>query len=43
MSDSQKLIEWICREVEGYSGLEKHCEPVPHNWDFIQYSSSHRL
>ena len=24
MSDSQKLIEWIHREVEGYSRPEKH-------------------
>ena len=31
ISKSQKLIEWIYREVEGCSSLEKHCSPVQHN------------
>ena len=35
MSNSQKLIEWIYREVEAYSRLEKHYGPVPHNWGFF--------
>ena len=26
-----KLIGWIYREVEGYSGPEKHYEPTQHN------------
>lgn len=26
ISNSQKLIGWIYREVEGYSRPEKHCE-----------------
>ena len=30
-SNSQKLIEWIYRKVEGYSGPGKHCEPIQHN------------
>ena len=52
MSNSQKLIEWMYREVEGYSRPEKHCGPIQHNWDLYNfhttsgykfYSSSHRL
>ena len=31
ISNSQKLIEWIDRKVEEYSGPEKHCEPVQYN------------
>ena len=31
MSNSQKLIEWMYRDVEGYSRPEKHCEPIQHN------------
>ena len=31
ISNSQKLVEWIYREVEGYSKPEKHCEPIQHN------------
>ena len=27
----QNLIEWIHREVEGYSRPEKLCEPIQHN------------
>ena len=30
ISNSQKLTEWIYREVEGYSRPEKHYEPVQH-------------
>ena len=30
--NSQKLIEWIYRDVEGYSRPEKHCEPIKHNY-----------
>ena len=50
--NSQKLIEWVYREVEGYSRPEKHCEPIQHNSDLYSfhttvgykfYSSSHRL
>ena len=28
MSNSQKLIEWLYKEVEGYSRPEKHYEPI---------------
>ena len=31
ISNSQKLIEWIKRKVEGYSRPEKHYEPIQHN------------
>ena len=31
VSNSQKLIEWIYKQVEGYSRPEKHCEPIQHN------------
>ena len=31
MSNAQKLIEWMYRDVEGYSRPEKHCEPIQHN------------
>ena len=31
MSNSQKLIEWIDRKVEGYSRPKKHCEPIQPN------------
>ena len=31
MSNSQKLIEWIYREVEGYSRPKRHYEPIHHN------------
>ena len=31
ISNSQKLIEWLYREVEGYSRPEKHYEPIQHN------------
>ena len=31
ISDSQKLIEWMYREVEEYSRPEKHYEPIWHN------------
>ena len=31
ISNSQKLIEWIYREVGGYSRPEKHYEPILHN------------
>ena len=31
IANSQKLIEWVCREVEGYSRPEKHGEPNQHN------------
>ena len=31
VSLSQKLIEWIDREVEGYSRPEKRYEPIQHN------------
>ena len=27
---TQKLMEWIDREVEGYGSPEKHCEPIQH-------------
>ena len=49
ISNSQKLIEWIYREVEGYSRPEKHCQ---HNEDLYSFhtmirykfcSGSHRL
>ena len=49
---TQKLIEWIDRKVEGYSRPEKHHEPIQHNSDLYNfhftvgykfYSSSHRL
>ena len=52
ISNFQKLIEWIYREVEGYSGPEKHYEPIQRNYDFYNfhttvgykfYSSTHRL
>ena len=28
ISNSQKLIKWIYRKVEGYSRPEKHCKPI---------------
>ena len=31
MSKSQKLIQWVYREVEGYSRPEKHHEPHQRN------------
>ena len=31
ISNSQKFIEWICREVERYSRPEKHYGPIQHN------------
>ena len=31
ISNSQNLIEWVDREVEGYSRPEKHYEPIQHN------------
>ena len=31
ISNSQKLIEWIDRRVEGDSRPEKHYEPIQHN------------
>ena len=31
ISNPQKLIEWIYREVEGYSRLENLYEPIQHN------------
>ena len=31
ISNSQKLIEWIDRKVEGYGRPEKHYEPIQHN------------
>ena len=49
---TQKLIEWIDKRVEGYSRPEKHHEPIQHNEDLYNfhttagykfYSSSHRL
>ena len=50
--NSQKLTEWIYREVEGYSSPEKHYAPVHHNQDLYSFhttvgykfcSNSHRL
>ena len=29
--NSQKLIEWIYREIGVYNSSEKHCEPIQHN------------
>ena len=52
MSNSQKLIEWTDRKIEGYSRPENHYEPIQHNEDLYSfhttagykfYSSSHRL
>ena len=31
ISNSQKLIEWMYKKVEGYSRLEKHYEAIQHN------------
>ena len=31
ISNSQKPVDWIYREVEGYSRPEKHYEPIQHN------------
>ena len=31
MSNSQKLIEWMYREVKDYSRPEKCYEPIQHN------------
>ena len=51
MSNSQKLIEWTDRKIEGYSRPENHYEPIQHNEDLYSfhttagykfYSSSHR-
>ena len=38
MSNSQKLIEWLYWEVEGYSRPEKHYESIQYNF-FILYWS----
>ena len=52
IANSQKLIEWIDRKVEGYSRHEKHYKPIQHNQDLYNlhttagykfYSSSHGL
>ena len=49
---TQKLIEWMYKEVEEYSRPEKHYEPIQYNSDLCNfhtavgykfYSSSHRL
>ena len=51
ISNSQKLIEWIYREVEGNSRPEKHYESIQHNVNLYSfhttvghkfYSSSYR-
>ena len=41
MSDSQKLIEWIDRKVEGYSGPEKHYgeKHIEHSFSYLWASS----
>ena len=31
ISNSQKLIEWIDRKVEGYSRPQKHYDPIQHS------------
>ena len=31
ISNSQKLIEWLHRNVKGYSRYEKHHEPIHYN------------
>ena len=31
-------MEWIYREVEGYSRPEKHCEPIQHNFMLILHT-----
>ena len=31
MSNSQTIIEWIYKEVEGYKRPEKLCESIQHN------------
>ena len=52
ISNSQKLIEWIYREGEGYSRPERHCEPIQNIWNLYNfhtavaykfYSSAYRL
>ena len=52
IANSQKLIEWIDRKVEGYSRPEKHSKLIQHNQDLYNlhttsgykfYSSSHGL
>ena len=37
ISNSQKLMEWIYREVEGYSRPENHCEPIQDNYDLYNF------
>ena len=37
MSNSQKLIEWLYWEVEGYSRPEKHYEPSQHKYDLYHF------
>ena len=50
ISNSQNLIEWIYRKVEGYSRPEKHHELLQHDLYNVHttvrykfHSSSHRL
>ena len=31
ITNSQKLIQCIYREIKGYSRPDKHCEPIQHN------------
>jgi len=38
MSNSQKLIEWLYWEVEGYSRPEKHYESIQHNFLILYWS-----
>jgi len=39
-SNSQKLIEWIDRKVEGYSRPEKHYQPSQHNLDLYNFQTT---
>ena len=40
ISNSQKLIEWIDKKVEGYSRPEKYYEPILHNEDLYNFHTT---
>ena len=37
ISNSQKLIKWIYREVEGYNRPQKYYEPMQDNQDLYNF------
>ena len=39
-SNSQKLLEWLYREVEGYSRSAKHYESIQYNQDLYNFHTN---